>query len=85
MATYRILYWQEIPSQLEVEDDEQELKVMLDPKFIQQIDALAAKRGLTDADSYLAQWQWSEFRNREGTAEEVAQAIQTELEAEAHW
>ena len=86
MATYKILFWQEIPSQIKVEDDDGgEVSLELPPKFMEHIDAVAAKRGFNSADDYLAQWQWSEEQEREGSAEEVAQAIKAELEAKATW
>jgi len=81
MATYKILYWQEIPTQIKVEDELDDVTVMLDDNFMQQVDILAAKRGLQDADSYLAQWKWSEEEEREGSASEVAEAVKAELEA----
>ena len=46
MATYKILYWQEIPTQIKAEDDADDVTSMLDGKFMEQIDILAAKRGL---------------------------------------
>jgi hypothetical protein len=78
MATYKILYWQEIPTQIKAEDD---VTVMLDDKFMKQVDILAAKRGLQAADDYLAQWKWSEEEEREGSAYEVAASVKAELEA----
>jgi hypothetical protein len=84
-TTYRILYWQEIPSQIKAEDEQDDVTVFLDPKFMERIDVLAAQRGLTKSDDYLAQWQWSEEQQREGTAEEVAAALKAELEAAADW
>lgn len=81
MATYRILYWQEIPTQIKVEDEVEDVTVMLDERCMQQVDILAAKRGLQAADDYLAQWKWSEEEEREGSAREVAEALKAELEA----
>jgi len=81
MATYKILYWQEIPTQIKVEDDMDDVTVMLDDKFMKQVDILAAQRGLQNADDYLAQWKWSEEEEREGSAQDVADALKTELEA----
>ena len=81
MATFRILYWQEIPTQIKVEDEADDVTVMLDEKFMKQVDILAAKRGLQAADDYLAQWKWSEEEEREGSAQEVAEALKAELEA----
>ena len=69
MAAYKVLYWQEIPTQIKAEDDEDDVTVMLDGKFMQQVDILAAKRGLQSADDYLAQWKWSEEEQREGSAQ----------------
>jgi len=81
VAIYTILYWQEIPSQIKAEDDLDDVTLPLDPRFMERIDRLAAQRGLQGADDYLAQWHWSETREREGTAEEVAHAVKRELEA----
>jgi hypothetical protein len=81
MTTYKILYWQEIPTQIKAEDESEDVSVELDGKFMAQVDILAAKRGLQAADDYLAQWKWSEEQEREGSAREVAEAVKTELEA----
>ena len=81
MTSYKILYWQEIPTQIKAEDEAEDVSVMLDEKFMKQVDILAAKRGLQAADDYLAQWKWTEEAEREGSAREVAEALKAELEA----
>ena len=81
MTRYKILYWQEIPTQIKAEDESEDVTVVLDAKFMAQVDILAAKRGLQAADDYLAQWKWSEEEEREGSAREVAEAVKAELEA----
>lgn len=83
MATYRILYWQQIPTQIKAEDEVEDVNLMLDERFIRQIDQLATKLGLQAADDYLAQWRWSEEEEREGSAREVADALKAELEAKS--
>jgi len=50
-------------------------------RFLERIDEQALRRGLHDSDDYLAQWNWSEEEEREGTAAEVAEAVKAELEA----
>ncbi len=85
MATYKVLYWQEIPSQIKAEDDMDDVMVQMPDRFQERIDLMAARRRLQDADSYLAQWKWSEEEDREGSAEEVAAAVQAELETKADW
>lgn len=85
MATYTILYWQEVPSQIKAEDELDDVTLPMDPRFMERIDRLAAARGLQSTDDYLAQWRWSEPQQREGTAAEVADAVKLELERAADW
>ncbi len=85
ITTYKILYWQEVPSQIKAEDERDEVTLSLPGRFMERIDQLAAKRGLQGADDYLAQWQWSDEQQREGAAGDVAERVKAELEAEADW
>jgi hypothetical protein len=85
MTTYRVLYWQEIPSQIRAEDEDGEVSLELPQKFMARIDALALARGLTATDDYLAQWHWSDDEVRDGSAREVAEAVRRELEAQVDW
>ena len=80
MAYYQILSWQNIPSQIKVWDDFDEIKFELDPRFIVKIDIAAKEQNLTDNENYLAQWNWSEEQEREGDADVVAEIIKKELE-----
>jgi hypothetical protein len=68
-----------VPSQIRAEDDENEITLPLPAKFMERIDHLAIQRGLHGSDDYLAQWQWSEEEEREGSAQEVAEAVREEL------
>jgi len=79
MATYRILYWQEVPSQIQSEDAEDEVTLPLPARFLAIIDRLAMERGLAAADDYLAQWHWSEEQEREGAARAVAESLAAEF------
>ncbi len=85
-TTYKVLYWQEIPSQVRAEDDAgNTLSVELPSKFAQRIDAMAQKRGITGADAYTAEWNWSDEQERDGNARDVVAAVIAELEAKAAW
>jgi Virulence factor len=84
MATYKVLYWQEIPSQINAEDGEDEVALQLAPSFTELIDRLAMQRGLTGSDDFLSGWHWGEELDRDGTAREVAEAVKTELEARSY-
>jgi Virulence factor len=85
MATYKVLYWQEIPSQIKAEDELDDVTVQMPDRFQERIDLMAARRGLQDADAYLAQWKWSEEEDRDGSAGYVAATVRAELEAKADW
>jgi 5-methyltetrahydrofolate--homocysteine methyltransferase len=86
VTTYKVLYWQEIPSQIRAEDDAgNEVSLELPKKFAEHIDAVAAKRGFSDGDAYTAQWKWGDEQERPGSAHQVAQAVAKELEAAVKW
>jgi len=85
MATYKILYWQQVPAQIKAEDDSEEVSLQMPPRFMERIDVLAARLGLQQSDDYLAQWHWSEEEERDLSAQETAEAVQAELEAQADW
>ena len=83
MATYKVMYWQEVPAHVVADDGFDEVKLELDASFMARIDALAHERGLTDTDAYLEQWRWSDEMEREGSAQTVAEAVKAELEKAA--
>jgi len=74
-----------VPSQIKADDGFDEVTLPLDDRFQERIDALAARRNLQGSDDYLAQWRWSEDRERDGSAQEIAEAVKSELESEAAW
>ena len=80
MASYQILNWQKLPSQIKVWDDFDELKVELPTPFIARIDQSAQEQGLTSTEDFLAQWNWGEEQSMEGSVSEVAEAVQRKLE-----
>ena len=82
MAQYTILYWQDIPSLVEVRQGRKRRKVQLSERFQELIDKVAMRKGLFGTDSYLEEWRRGEPNMRDGSPEEVVQAIATELESQ---
>lgn len=82
MAHYRIFYWKHIPSSIVVEGDGRTIKKQLSQRIQNAIDAYAMAAGLTDSDEYSAQYRRGEWIERDGSPEEVAEALLAELEAE---
>lgn len=81
MARYQILYWRDIPAQVKVyEEGKRPISRSLPDRFQARIDRVAMETGLQGSDDYLAQWRWSAKQDRDGTAEEVADALVRELE-----
>ena len=81
MATYQILFWHEIPSQVDARESGKSHKEMLSPRFQELIDIIATKRNLVDSDDYIAGWNKGDKAERPGSAVDVAKAVAAELEA----
>lgn len=82
MARYRIFYWKHIPSSIMVEGDGRTIKKQLSQKIQNAIDAYAMAVGLTNSDDYSAQYKRGDWIERDGSPEEVAETLLSELEAE---
>ena len=80
MAFYQILRWQDIPTQVKVWDDFDEVRLELPPRFMIRVDQVAQKQGLIGTDDYLNQWKWSDTQERKGSVSDVADAVCKELE-----
>ena len=82
MATYKVLYWQDIPSLIEAEDAGEMAKVPMGPEFEELIDAKAMEQGLIGSDAYLDHFRYGDEVEREGSAQEVADAVKKELQSQ---
>jgi len=54
----RIMYWKEIPVQIEFSTDEKRKSIKLDEKFQVAVDSVSMKDGSFGSDDYLDGWQW---------------------------
>ena len=82
MARIQILFWQDVPSVIKaLAEDGSEVKRQLGQWFQQEIDRRAMQQGLVGSDAYLEQWHWGDPEERPGTADEVLDAVEQELEA----
>jgi hypothetical protein len=82
MTKYRITYWKHIPTSFMVEGDGRTIKKQLPQKIQNAIDAYAMATGLTSTEEYAKQYRRGDWIEREGTPEEVAEALLSKLEAE---
>jgi hypothetical protein len=81
MASYQVMFWKHIPSQVKAWEGEKQVKRMLPDRFQAAIDAFAMKDGSTDMDAYLDGWRWGLVQERPGSPEEVLAAVVQELDA----
>ena len=81
MATYQILYWQDIPSQVNARDAGGNHREPLSPRFQELIDLVAMKKHLVGSDEYMNAWTKGGKAERPGSAPVVARAVADELEA----
>jgi hypothetical protein len=83
MSRYRIMYWKQIPQSFTVEGDGRTIKKQLSQKVQDKIDAYAMVEGLTSTSDYAAQYKRGDWVERDGSPEEVADALLSQLEADA--
>lgn len=82
MSRYRIMYWKHIPQSLTVEGNGRSVKKQLSQRIQDKIDAYAMAEGLTATSDYAAQYKRGDWIERDGSPEEVAEAVLEELEAQ---
>lgn len=80
MARCQIVYWQEIPSVVEVRQGRKSHKLQLSERFQALIDTVAMKKDLVGTDEYLEHWHKESIGERDGNPEQIATAIAEEIE-----
>ena len=81
MASYEVISWRGVPTVVEARDDDGLVTRSLSDRFQALVDSVAMQLGLSESEEYLEAWARSTPVERPGTAEEVASAVATELEA----
>jgi hypothetical protein len=82
VARYRVLAWRDIPTQVRATDETGARADRAMPRwFMQEISRITMREGLAGTDDYLAAFAWSDEIEREGTADEVADAVVAEVAA----
>ena len=79
MAKVRIMYWKEIPVQVQAQDDSTTVSRQLEPRFQQGVDAVAMFDGSAGTNDYLMAWEWGEFNDMDGSAEVAAESAADRL------
>ena len=73
MARVRVMYWKEVPVQVQAVDDAGTVSKPLEPRFQEAADAIAMFDGSAGTDEYMMAWEWGAFEERDGPAEAEAE------------
>ena len=79
MATVRVMYWKEIPAQVQARDESGAVSRQLDARFQEGVDAVAMFDGSMGTDDYLMAWEWGEWADAPGSAADAADAAAAKL------
>ena len=75
MAKVRVMYWKEIPVQVQARDDDGgAASLPLDARFQEGVDVVSMMDGSSGGDDYLMAWKWGDYRDVAGTAAAAAAA-----------
>lgn len=75
MARVRIMYWKEIPVQVQAEGESGPVSKPLDPRFQHGVDAVSMFDGSSGSDEYLMGWEWGDYNEVQGSAEDAAAEV----------
>ena len=76
----RVLYWKEIPVQVQAEDADGRISRQLEDRFQKAADAVAMKDGSEGTDEYLNAWAFGDYVHSEAKAKDAAEQTDFHLE-----
>ncbi len=80
MVRVRIMYWKEIPVQVQTEDENGRFSRQLEDRFQQAADTVAMKDGSEGTDEYLEGWGFGPYQDAEGSRTDAAEVVAVQLE-----
>ena len=75
MARVRLMYWKEIPVQVQAEDEAGRVSKPLDDRFQQGVDAISMFDGSGGNEDYMMAWEWGQYAEIDGSAEDAAAKV----------
>ena len=71
----RIMYWKEIPVQVQATDDSKTQSLQLESRFQEAVDAVSMMEGSYGSGEYLDAWEWGEYFEIQGELSEVLKSV----------
>ncbi len=75
MAEVRVMYWKEIPVQIQARDADGQVSQPLDARFQEAADAISMMDGSAGSAAYLDAWSTGEFTEIDGGAASAARVV----------
>ena len=75
MTKVRVMYWKEIPIQVQAEDENGKVSVPLQDRFQEGADVVAMFDGSSGTDEYLQAWSWGQDIESDENAVEAADKL----------
>ncbi len=82
MASVVIVYWRDIPAQVQVRAGRRRERCQLAERFEQAIDRAAMRAGAKNEDAYLADWRKSEPVEMDGDPKAIAETQASQIETD---
>jgi len=71
----RLMYWKEIPVQVQATNDSETQSLPLDSRFQEAVDAISMMEGSYGSDEYLDAWEWGEYFEMPGKLDDVLNSV----------
>ena len=75
MTKVRVMYWKEIPVQVQAEDETCKVSVPLQDRFQEGADSVAMFDGSMETDAYLQAWSWGQDIESDESAVQAADKL----------
>jgi len=75
------MYWHGIPVQVKAKSGRKRVSKQLPPRFMEAVDKAAMASKSVDGESYSEGFEWGAAETRDGSPEDVADAVVAELDA----
>jgi hypothetical protein len=69
------MYWKEVPVQVQAMDSSGSMSKPLEDRFQAGVDALSMFDGSSSTDAYLESWEWGDYIEMDGSAQNVMETI----------
>ena len=75
VAKVRVIYWKEVPVQVQAEDESGRISKQLDSRFQAGVDAISMFDGSSGSEEYMLAWEWGDEFEVDGEADQAVDEV----------